>query len=72
MIISLPISFNIYIYIFWVPKRTVSVLLSTHNICFGLEIRKLNFWYVILTKGPLPLFYLKSIQDNYMMLNFIR
>ena len=26
------------------------VLLSTHNICFGLEIRKLNFRYALLTK----------------------
>ena len=26
------------------------VLLSTHNICFGLEIRKLNFRYPLLTK----------------------
>ena len=28
-----------------------TVLLSTHNICFGWEIRKLNFWYALLTKG---------------------
>ena len=44
---------------FWVLKRTVSlrqffclietVLLSTHNICFGLEIRKLIFWKAPLT-----------------------
>ena len=27
-----------------------TVLLSTHNICFGLEIRKLFFWYALLTK----------------------
>ena len=27
------------------------VLLSTHNICFGLEIRKLLFGYALLTKG---------------------
>ena len=26
------------------------VLLSTHNICFGKEIRKLNFHYTLLTK----------------------
>ena len=26
------------------------VLLSTHNICFGWEIRKLVFWYTLLTK----------------------
>ena len=33
-----------------------TVLLSTHNICFGWEIRKLNFLYSLLTKvlwGPL-------------------
>ena len=27
-----------------------TVLLSTHNICFGCEIRKLNFCYALLTK----------------------
>ena len=27
-----------------------TVLLSTHNICFGCEIRKLNFHYALLTK----------------------
>ena len=27
-----------------------TVLLSTHNICFGREIGKLIFWYVHLTK----------------------
>ena len=27
------------------------VLLSTHNIRFGSEIRKLFFWYALLTKG---------------------
>ena len=27
-----------------------TVLLSTHNICFGGEIRKLIFWYALLTK----------------------
>ena len=33
-----------------------TVLLSNHNICFGLEIRKLFFWYALLTKG-LPVAY---------------
>ena len=30
-----------------------TVLLSTHNICFGLEIKKLLFffWYTLLTNG---------------------
>ena len=27
------------------------VLLSTDNICFGLEIKKISFWYALLTKG---------------------
>ena len=39
---------------FWVLKRTVSLrrfLLSTINICFRWEIRKLFFWYALLTKG---------------------
>ena len=27
------------------------VLLSTHNICFGLEIRIIMFWYTLLTKA---------------------
>ena len=37
---------------FWVLKNRLieTVLLSTNNICFGLEIRKLNFRYSILTK----------------------
>ena len=39
---------------FWVLIETVH--LSTHNICFGWEIRKLFFWYARLTKG-LSLFY---------------
>ena len=34
-----------------------TVLLSTHNICFGWEIRKLFFWYALLTKGLVPYFY---------------
>ena len=40
----LPVSF---INMFWVLIRTVSLrpTLSTHNICFGWEIRKLIFWY---------------------------
>ena len=48
---------------FWVLKRTVSlrsaqknrlietVLLSTHNICFGREIRKIVFCYALLSGG---------------------
>ena len=31
-------------------------LLSTHNICFGLEIRKLNFDYAPLFKGQLQMY----------------
>ena len=32
-------------------RLTETVLLSTHNICFGWEIRKSIFWYALLTKG---------------------
>ena len=32
-----------------------TVLLSTHNIIFGWEIRKLIFWYALLTKGLIPI-----------------
>ena len=33
-------------------KRLIETfLLSTHNICFGSEIRKLYFCYTLLTKG---------------------
>ena len=28
-----------------------TVLLSTHNICFDCELRKIIFWYTLLTKG---------------------
>ena len=47
--IFLPISFNIC---FECSKEPLieTVLLSTHNICFGWEIRKLNFLYALLTK----------------------
>ena len=41
------------------------VLLSTHNICFGLEIRKLNFCYTLLTK---VLYY----EDNILVFHIIR
>ena len=47
--IFLPISFNIC---FCAQKNNLieTVLLSTHNICFGWEIRKLNFRNALLTK----------------------
>ena len=47
--IFLPISFNICL---GAQKNHLieTVLLSTHNICFGGEKRKLNFRYVLLTK----------------------
>ena len=47
--IFLPISFNIC---FGCSKNHLieMVLLSTHNICFGWEIRKLNFRYTLITK----------------------
>ena len=44
---------------FWVLKNTSTqknrlnetVLLSTQNLCFGREIRKILFRYTLLTKG---------------------
>ena len=47
-----------------------TILLSTHNMCFGLEIRKLNFRYTLLTKVlcinaiqmRLSIIYLKGLQ----------
>ena len=50
---------------FFVLKRSVpkTVLLSTHTICFGWEIRKLIFWYTLLTKG-LKLIKKKCQQDS--------
>ena len=43
---------SVLTYVLGVQKNRLieTVLLSTHNICFGLEIRKLNFWYTLLTK----------------------
>ena len=40
-------------YVLGAQKNRVieTVLLSTHNICFGWEIRKLFSWYALLTKG---------------------
>ena len=32
-------------------RRIVTVLLSTHNICFWLRNKK-KIWYILLTKGP--------------------
>ena len=37
-----------------------TVLLSTNNICFGWEIRKLFFWYALLTKGLISQFVLTA------------
>ena len=47
--IFLPINFNIC---FGAQKNRLieTVLLSTNNICFGREIRKINFCYALLTK----------------------
>ena len=47
MNIFLPISFNICFGCSKEPSE--SVLLSAHNICFGLEMRKLVFRYILLT-----------------------
>ena len=47
--IFLPINFNIYLGA--QKKRLIeTLLLSTHNICNGREIRKLNFRYALLSK----------------------
>ena len=32
-------------------RLIATVLLITHNLCFGLEIRQLVTWYAIITKG---------------------
>ena len=47
---------------FWVLKRTISLrcFFNTHNICFGVEIRRLNFWYTHLTKGLNGVILMKS------------
>ena len=44
---------------FWVLIETV--LLSTHNICFGWEIRKDFFCYALLTKG---LYLMKDFREK--------
>ena len=43
---------SVLTYVFGAQKNRLieTVLLSTHNICFGREIRKLNFCYTLLTK----------------------
>ena len=32
-------------------RLIVTVILSTHNICFGLEMRQLITWYPLITKA---------------------
>ena len=48
-IVSYP---SVLTYVLGAQKNRLSetVLLSTHNVCFGREIRKLNFRYALLTK----------------------
>ena len=43
---------SILTYVLGAQKNRLNetVILSTHNICFGWEIRKLNFRYTLLTK----------------------
>ena len=43
---------SVLTYVLGAPKNHLieMFLLITHNICFGLEIRKLNFCYTLLTK----------------------
>ena len=48
MIFSYP---SVLTYVFGAQNLIVTVLLSTHNICFGREIRIFFFWYALLTKG---------------------
>ena len=44
----------IFLYVLGDQKNRLieTVLLSAHNIFFGLEIRKLLFWYALLSGGP--------------------
>ena len=47
------LSITLNIYVLGAQKNclTETVLLSTHNICFSLEIRKLIFNYALVSKG---------------------
>ena len=47
---KIAIIFYQFKHLFWVLKRTVSS--STHNVCFGWEIRKLIFQFAPLIWGP--------------------
>ena len=49
-------------------KRITKALirLSTHNICFGWEIRKLNCWYALLAKGLLRILIKWGKIENYL------
>ena len=51
-IVNIFFPISLYTYIFTTQKNRLNekVLLSTHNMCFGWEIRKLFFWYTLLTK----------------------
>ena len=53
-------------YIFGAQKNRLieTVLLSTHNICFGWEIRKLIFCYTLLTKGLV-------LRDEYILIQIL-
>ena len=44
---------SIFTYVVGAQKNRLieTVLLNTHNRCFGWEIRKLIFWYTLFTKG---------------------
>ena len=43
---------SVWTYVLGAQKNRLieTVLLSTHNICFGREIRKLNFSYALITR----------------------
>ena len=46
------------------------VLLSTRNICFGWERRKLTFWYAFLTKGLVKVMVKQLIRTYFTMWNY--
>ena len=60
VIIFLPINLNMCL---GAQKNHLieSVLLSTHNICFGLDIKKIVFQYTLLSEGLISDIFLSSI-----------
>ena len=64
MIIFLSISLNMCFGCLKEPSHRV--LLSTHNICFGLEIRKIIFSYTLLSGGLVVLMKMNTIKLNHL------